>query len=116
MSVLGPTFSQIKAQVAAIRRKLPDARVIGIRAPGRWTGEGIKRDGEEIYRISQCDSPLAMRIALREDGESTATKVLITSLDTRELSDDILGATGQAASLSRRLVADRQVTFSGPCD
>jgi PglZ domain len=90
MTALGPTFSQIKAQVAAIRRKLPDARVIGICAPGRWTGERMKQDGGETYVIEQCDSPLAMRIALREDGESTATKVLITNLDARELSDDIL--------------------------
>jgi hypothetical protein len=90
MTATGPTFSQIKAQVAAIRRKLPDARVIGIRAPGRWTGDLIRQDGEETYRIEQCDSPLAMRIALREGGESTTTKVLITNLEERDLSDDIL--------------------------
>ena len=40
--------------------------MIGIRAPGRWTGERTKQDGEETYVIEQCDSPLALRIALRE--------------------------------------------------
>ena len=37
MTATAPTFSQIKAQVAAIRKKLPEARVIGIarRALGR---------------------------------------------------------------------------------
>ncbi len=32
MATTAPTFSQIRAHVAAIRRKLPEARVIGIRA------------------------------------------------------------------------------------
>ena len=90
MTATAPTFSQIKAQVAAIRKKLPEARVIGIRAPGRWTGERMKQDGEETYVIEQCDSPLALRIALREEGGPTTTKVLITSLDDKQLSDDIL--------------------------
>jgi hypothetical protein len=90
MAATAPTFSQIRAQVAAIRKKLPGARVIGIRAPGRWTGERIKRHGEETYLIEQCDSPLALRIALREEGGPTTTKVLITNLDEKELSDDIL--------------------------
>ncbi len=90
MATTAPTFGQIRAQVAAIRKKLPEARVIGIRAPGRWTGERIKRHGEETYVIEQCDSPLALRIALREEGVPTTTKVLITDLDDKELSDDIL--------------------------
>jgi hypothetical protein len=85
-----PTFSQIRAQVAAIRRKLPEARVIGIRAPGRWTGERIKRKGDETYWIEQCDSPLALRIALREEVGPSTTKVLITNLGEKQLSDDIL--------------------------
>ena len=90
MTSAAPTFSQIKAQVAAIRQKIPNARVIGIRASGRWTGERHKQDGPETYLIDQCDSPLAMRIALREpDGEGT-TKVLITGLDDKNLGEDIL--------------------------
>lgn len=89
MTAAAPTFSQIKAQVAAIRQKVPDARVIGIHALGRWTGERIKQDGDEAYFIQQCDSPLAMRLALREPVESEATRVLITNLHNDELSDDI---------------------------
>ena len=68
MTATAPTFSQIKAQVAAIRKKLPEARVIGIRSPGRWTGGRTRQDGEETYVIEQCDSPLALRIALRAAG------------------------------------------------
>ena len=85
-----PTFSQIRAQVAAIRRKVPEARVIGIRAPGRWTGERIKQHGDDVYVIEQCDSPLALRIALKAEDSPAATKVLITSLEDGQLSDDIL--------------------------
>jgi hypothetical protein len=84
-----PTFSQIKAQVTAIRQKIPNARVIGIRAAGRWTGERLKQDGQETFRIEQCDSPLHMRMALQDDNGAAVT-VLITSLEEGELGDDIL--------------------------
>ncbi len=84
-----PTFSQIKAQVTAIRQKVPNARVIGIRAAGRWTGERLKQDGQETFRIEQCDSPLHMRMALQDDDGSAIT-VLITSMEEGELGDDIL--------------------------
>jgi hypothetical protein len=43
-----------------------------------------------MYVIDQCDSPLALRIALREDNGPTTVKVLITNLDEKQLSDDIL--------------------------
>jgi hypothetical protein len=66
VTTTAPTFGQIKAQIAAIRQKVPEARVIGIRADGRWTGERRKQDGDEVYVIEQCDSPLAMRLELRE--------------------------------------------------
>ena len=90
MSTAAPTFSQIKAQVAAIRQKSPDARVIGIRAQGRWTGDRQKQDGAETYLIEQCDSPLAMRIALGEANDTWTIKVLITSLDETNLGEDVL--------------------------
>lgn len=85
-----PTFSQIKAQVAGIRQKVPQARVIGIRAAGRWTGDAQRRDGDQAYLIQQCDSPLAMRLALRHPADPNTTKVLITPLEEKDLSDDIL--------------------------
>lgn len=61
-----PTFHQIRAQVAAIRKKIPDAQAIAILAKGRWTGACRVDDGDETYEIYQCDSPLAMRMALRD--------------------------------------------------
>lgn len=90
MTIAALTFSQIKAQVTAVRKRNSQERVIGIQAPGRWTGERQKRDGRDRYIIEQCDSPLAMRIALRDNTEGEAIKVLITGLDERELGEDIL--------------------------
>jgi hypothetical protein len=90
VTVSAPTFSQIKAQVAAIRKSVPHKRTIGIRSSGRWTGERKKADGGESYLIEQCDSPLAMRIALREPIDEQMIKVLITDLDEKDLSEDIL--------------------------
>ena len=89
MSATAPTFNQVKAQIAAVRRKVDGARVIGINATGRWTGERVQRDGDETYMIDQCDSPLQMRIALRDD-PGNVTKVLITELHESQLDDDIL--------------------------
>lgn len=85
-----PTFSQIRAQVAAIRQRLPGARTIGIRAAGRWTGDAPIPCGDETYLVRQCDSPLAMRVALREPVDERTVRVLVTPLDQTELGDDVL--------------------------
>ena len=90
MSTASPTFSQLKAQVAAIRQKVPHARVIGIQSAGRWTADRQRRNGEHSYLIEQCDSPLAMRLALREPADEATTKILITPLEDKDLSQDIL--------------------------
>ncbi|MCY7320235.1 MAG: hypothetical protein LH660_00120, partial [Phormidesmis sp. CAN_BIN36] len=90
MTPAAPTFSQIKAQVAAIRQRSHNACVIGIQAAGRWTGEPLAQESQSTYVIQQCDSPLAMRIALREAVSKDTIKVLITPLDEAELGMDIL--------------------------
>ena len=91
MSQPTPTFGQIKAQVAAIRqhKNYANSKAIAIRSKGRWTGAVEQRDGNERFLIHQCDSPLAMRIALRSADENV-TRVLITALDDHEIGDDIL--------------------------
>ena len=89
MTQAAPTFRQIKAQLAAIRKKIPNARSVAIRAKAKWTGNTRQVDGTETYHIHQCDSPLAMRLALRE-AEDGVTTVLITDLDDHEIGDDIL--------------------------
>lgn len=90
MTPAAPTLSQIKAQVTAIRQRSHNARVIGIQSAGRWTGEPSPHDAQVNYLIQQCDSPLAMRIALRETVSNDTIKVLITPLDEAELGVDIL--------------------------
>ena len=72
-----------------VREKQP-ARPLGIHTPGRWTSNPVQTDGEQTYCIFQCDSPMAMRLALRETTEPNAKKVLVTSLEDRELGDDVL--------------------------
>ena len=90
MTITAPSFSQIKAKVAAIRQKMPNASVIGIHSPGRWTDKSVWADGENDYSITQCDSPLSFRMALREPAAENTTKVLITNLHDQDLGDDVL--------------------------
>ena len=85
-----PSFSQIKAQVAAIRQKVPQARVIGIHSLARWTEAPRQQDGEQDYVIHQCDSPLSFRLALRQRAAENTTQVLITSLEEKDLGEDVL--------------------------
>lgn len=88
MSIAGPSFSQIKAQVASIRDKVPGTTAIAISSRGRWTGQQFKKNGDQTYMVCQCDSPLAMRLALR-DRPANATAVLVTGLDDAEVDDDL---------------------------
>lgn len=86
-----PTFGRIKAQVSEIQAKSSrPPRVIGLRSLERWTGDREYRDGDRLYVIQQCDSPLAIRAALQEELEPGATKVLVTSLESPLLGADIL--------------------------
>jgi hypothetical protein len=90
MSQPAATFNQIRAKVLAVRRKVPDARFFGIRSPGRYTGERMRRDGADVYRIEQCDSPLAARIALLDEEPGATATVLVTSLLDQDIGDDVL--------------------------
>lgn len=85
-----PTLSQIKAQVALVRRQVPDASRIALAASGQWLGEPSPGDDALTYRIQTCPSPLAIRLALRENLPPRTVQVILTPLDSSELSDDIL--------------------------
>jgi len=88
------SFNQLRAQVAAVRKKYADTTAIAIRSPHRWTGESERVEPGETYWIHQCDSPLAMRVALREHNQTCEngryTSILITDLDDEQIGDDIL--------------------------
>jgi len=99
MSQPAPTFGQIRARVQAIRRKIPDSRVVGIQASGRWNGDRLREDGADVYRIEQCDSSLAARIALMDDEPGVTVLVMVTSLSEQELGDDVSGPSGGPKAL-----------------
>ncbi|QEG30343.1 PglZ domain protein [Gemmata obscuriglobus] len=90
MTQPAPTFGQIRAKVQAVRRKIPDASAVGIHAPGRYAGDRVRREGADTYRIEQCDSPLAARIALLGDEPAATVTVLVTGLADQDLGDDVL--------------------------
>ena len=86
MPVITP--SQVRAQVAAIRRRLPDATVIGLQAPGDWQGGAEVACAGTTFRIEPCVSDLQMREALlRHSGQPV---VLLTEMDESSLSDDVV--------------------------
>jgi hypothetical protein len=90
MTPPAPSFGQIRARVQAVRRKVPDARAVGIQTPGRYAGERLRADGPETYRIEQCDSPLAARVALVDEEPGVTVTVLVTGLSDHELGEDVL--------------------------
>ena len=85
-----PTQMQIRAQVSAVLRKVPDACVIGIRAPLTVeTGDSL-RLGDRELAITRSDSVLEIRERLTAEG-CAACVVLLTPLDEAELGADLVG-------------------------
>ena len=90
MTAAAPTVGQIKARLATIPEKSRRGKAIGIHCPGRWPGAStVEVEGHEFV-IHQCNSPLEMRMVLREPIAASATKVLITSLRDGDVGDDVL--------------------------
>jgi len=85
-----PSIGVIRAQIWAIRKKAPNAKVFGIFTPGRWTGPSVHGDGADEIAIYQCDSQLQMRLALQSVPATVSATVLVTPLDQAQVSDDIL--------------------------
>ena len=113
MSATTPTFSQIKAQVTAIHQKLPMlVRLVFMR---RGDGQGKQSDAtDDVYAIHQCDSPLAMRVALRLPIEEGATKSS-SPPSMKRIWERHSAPAGQAETFPDRLLADRSVPLSGAC-
>ena len=60
MPTAAPSLGVIRAQILAIRKKVPNARVFGIFSPGRWVGEPIHGDGDD--EIAPEGDPRVTRI------------------------------------------------------
>lgn len=90
MTVPAPTLRHIAAQVAAIRQKSRNGDAIAIHTTGRWTGALEQQIGGERYCIYQCDSALAIRLALRDPIAAGTVKVVITPLAETDIEADVL--------------------------
>jgi len=92
---------QLRAQIASVRRKLPDARRIGLKAPSSWSGPSRIRVEDGEADIVFCRSALAVREALASHEHEDRILVVLTDRDERELGDDVL-----ARLAKRRLLRD----------
>jgi hypothetical protein len=96
MSVVPLTEAQLRAQVKTVCDKVPDARVIGVHAPGPWTGPAsVHVDGEEV-EVAFCPSTLALRERLASRAQDGPRLVVVTDREEAELGGDVL------ARLARR--------------
>jgi len=69
------SLSQIRAQVANIVRRLPEARAIGIRTVNGWKGNARISVSDREFRVVYCASELQIREALLDAG-ATSTQSL----------------------------------------
>lgn len=83
------TLPQIRAQVANLLRRSPEARVIAIKTGGGWAGDTRFQVGDREFRVRYCSSELAMREALLQ-GADGGGLVLVTQLDESSLGQDLV--------------------------
>src|SRR4051812_44021203 len=81
MATASPSIGVIRAQIRAIRNKVPGSRVFGIFTSARWTGASVHGAGNDKIAVYQCDSPLQMRLALQTAPDAASATVLVTPLD-----------------------------------
>lgn len=86
-----PTPAQIRAQVAAVLGKVPDARVVGIKTPLTVELGDTLRVGEAELPVVRSDSVLDIRERLEGMAEGSAPMVLLTPVGEAELGADVLG-------------------------
>lgn len=85
-----PSFAQVRAQVAAVRDKFPEARVIGIRVPELgWDAPTLRVGGEELP-VASCGSVLEVRARLVEQTKDGPPLVILTDVSPNALGVDLL--------------------------
>src|SRR5262245_34308534 len=87
---MGPTPTQVAAQVALIRSQRPKARIIGIFAPGSWSGGSTLQVNGETLPVVFCTSALQVSDELTSQVGDHPPLVIITTLDQEQLSLDVL--------------------------
>ncbi len=85
------TAGQIQAQVSAIRKRTRSgARAFALKAPQGWLGtDRMEIDGLE-HLVMTCGSELEMREALLRAGREERPAVLLCSIGSDQLGDDVL--------------------------
>jgi hypothetical protein len=89
MTIAALTEGQLRAQVMAVRAKVPKARFIGIRAPA-WRGPSRLRVHDEDVEVAWCVSALAMAERMAEAPVNGPPIVLITDRPDEDLGTDLL--------------------------
>ena len=79
--------SVLLSQIEAVRPKREPGQAVGVHSQSRWQGRDRIPVGQETWRVAQCDSVLELRQRLSEEVDSPL--VLITSLPTTEIGDDV---------------------------
>ncbi len=86
-----PSCAQVRAQVAAVREKVPDARIIGISVPPELTWDGpTLRVGAEDLPVACCGSVLEVRAQLVEHSGERLPLVVLTNVPPAALGADLL--------------------------
>src|SRR5260370_29035551 len=83
-------LSQIRAQVANIVRRSPEACVIGIRTVNGWKGNAQIIVSEREFKVRYCASELQIREALLDAGATSTPIVVVTNLEEGALGQDVV--------------------------
>jgi len=84
-----PSPTHVTRLVASVRKKLPNARRIGVRFEGPWIGPDSVSAGEDPVRVAWCPSALAAREALAGAAQDE-TVVLLTDRAPDDLGADVM--------------------------
>ena len=87
-----PSLAQIRAQVASIRDRYPDARAIGIGLPAldeAAPAPSVLEIGSEEFPVIRCGSVLALRERFVDLPAAGPPLVVLTDLSQQELGDDL---------------------------
>jgi hypothetical protein len=84
------SLSQIRAQVANVVRRAPEARVIGIRTVNGWKGNARISVSDLEFSVVYCASELQIRETLLDAGASSTPVVVVTNLEEGSLGQDLV--------------------------
>ena len=84
------SLSQIRAQVANVIRRIPEARVIGIRTVNGWKGNAHISVSDLEFTVVYCASELQIRETLLDAAASSTPVIVVTNLEEGSLGQDVV--------------------------